>query len=59
LAGARIKRELLYELNGAAGPRSWWLDRQKIAINGVAHGVAHGIVELNPAPASNRSSVSG
>jgi hypothetical protein len=39
----------------AAGPRSWWLDRQKIAINGVAHG----IVELNPAPASNRSSVSG
>src|SRR4030095_131490 len=46
-SGARINRELFYELNGGTpGPPSWWLDRQKIATDGLSYG----LVKLNPPP---------
>jgi hypothetical protein len=50
-SGARINRELFYDLNGCTpGPPSWWLDRQKIATDGPSYG----LVKLNPPPGSDR-----
>jgi hypothetical protein len=50
-SGARVNRELFYELNGGTpGPPSWWLDRQKIATDGLSYG----LVKLNPPPGSDR-----
>lgn len=49
-SGGRILRELFYELNGMAGPPSWWLDRQKLS----TEGPAFGLVLLNPPPGSDR-----
>jgi hypothetical protein len=51
-SGARVNRELFYELNsGGPTPPSWWLDWRKISRDGPAYG----LVKLNPPRGSDRA----